>query len=651
MAAYRTPGVYIEEIAKFPPSVAQVETAIPAFIGYTEKAKEEQEDLTETLLMVPKRIISMLEYEAHFGFPQKETALGITITEVGGEKSIKVTEPPAADKSPFLMYYGMQMYFANGGGPCYIVSVSTYADALANNSVDPVQFNDLSDGLITLEKEDEPTLLVFPDATSLANHSDFYNLYNNALGQCKKLQDRFSIIDTYSDDEDVEMNDPEGVRNIISNDIDEIKYGAVYFPYLDTILDYHYDENSLQITHNTDQPALLSDVNDSLANIISAQGGMGALVADLTASDTALQAMTAPDALTNASTITDALQPIIDALTSVVDEATNIVANTNTAATNASEDAAVSAAATAAATNLENGVGTGSAIDTLLTTLNGNVTTIESATGGTAVKTESTAAVAALTTVDATIQVVLDLIDSPIIDAITNAAVVDPDAGSLDGLILSSIKNTDSATYNNIKTAINNLPLRLPPSTTMAGIYARVDGDRGVWKAPANVSVKYVVKPSKKITNDIQDRLNVDTTAGKSINAIRTFTGKGTLVWGSRTLAGNDNEWRYVPVRRFFNMVEESVQQATEQFVFEPNDANTWIKVKAMITNFLNLQWKAGALAGPTPESAYYVKVGLGETMTAQDILEGKMIVEIGMAAVRPAEFIILRFSHKMQEA
>ncbi|WP_339705349.1 phage tail sheath C-terminal domain-containing protein [uncultured Kriegella sp.] len=651
MAAYRTPGVYIEEISKFPPSVAQVETAIPAFIGYTEKAKEKEEDLTDTLHLVPKRITSMLEYEVHFGFPKKETALGITITEVLGEKSIKVTEPATAEKSPFLMYYGMQMYFANGGGPCFIVSVNTYTDALANNSVDPVQFNDLSDGLIALEKEDEPTLLVFPDATSLANHSDFYNLYNNGLAQCKKLQDRFTIIDTYTDDEDVEMNDPEGVRNVISSDVEEIKYGAVYFPHLDTILDYHYDENSLQITHNTDEPALLSDVNDSLANITDTQGGMGALVTDLTTADTALQPMTAPDALTNASTITDALQPIIDALTSVVDDATNIVANTNTAANNANEDPTVSAAATTAANDLAAAVETGSAIDTLLTTLNENVTTIESATGGTAVKTESTAAVAALTTVDATIQVVVDLIDSPIIDAITNAAVVDPDAGSLDGLILSAIKSTDSATYNNIKTAINNLPLRLPPSTTMAGIYARVDSSRGVWKAPANVSVKYIVKPSKKITNDIQDRLNVDTQAGKSINAIRTFTGKGTLVWGARTLAGNDNEWRYVPVRRFFNMVEESVQKATEQFVFEPNDANTWTKVKAMITNFLNLQWKAGALAGPTPESAYYVKIGLGETMTAQDILEGKMIVEIGMAAVRPAEFIILKFSHKMQEA
>jgi hypothetical protein len=188
----------------------------------------------------------------------------------------------------------------------------------------------------------------------------------------------------------------------------------------------------------------------------------------------------------------------------------------------------------------------------------------------------------------------------------------------------------------------------LPPSGTVAGIYASVDNSRGVWKAPANVSINSIVGPAVKIDSKDQEELNVHTT-GKSVNAIRAFTGKGTLVWGARTLAGNDNEWRYVPVRRFFIMVEESTRKASEPFVFEPNDANTWIKVRAMIENFLILQWRAGALQGAKPDEAFYVRVGLNETMTSQDILEGNMIIEIGMAVVRPAEFIILRFSHKMQ--
>jgi phage tail sheath protein FI len=153
-----------------------------------------------------------------------------------------------------------------------------------------------------------------------------------------------------------------------------------------------------------------------------------------------------------------------------------------------------------------------------------------------------------------------------------------------------------------------------------------------------------------KLDNQQQEDLNVDVNAGKSINAIRPFTGKGTLVWGARTLAGNDNEWRYISVRRFFNMVEQSVKLSTGWAVFEPNDVNTWIRVKAMIENYLTNLWKAGALAGPTPDAAFFVNIGLGTTMSAVDILEGRMNIEIGMAAVRPAEFIILKFSHKLQE-
>jgi hypothetical protein len=165
------------------------------------------------------------------------------------------------------------------------------------------------------------------------------------------------------------------------------------------------------------------------------------------------------------------------------------------------------------------------------------------------------------------------------------------------------------------------------------------------------VSLNAVIAPVTKISDSTQDSLNIDPTAGKSVNAIRSFTGKGTLVWGGRTLAGNDNEWRYISVRRLFITIEESTRKASSFAVFEPNDATTWLKVKAMIESYLYGLWQQGALAGSKPESAYFVSIGLGKTMTAQDILEGKMIVSIGVAAVRPAEFIVLRFSHKMQEA
>jgi hypothetical protein len=216
---------------------------------------------------------------------------------------------------------------------------------------------------------------------------------------------------------------------------------------------------------------------------------------------------------------------------------------------------------------------------------------------------------------------------------------------------LDSIKTSNTALYNQIKASLAGQRIVLPPSAAVAGIYASVDRDRGVWKAPANVSATAVVGPVVKLTDEDQDSLNVDSTGGKSINAIRAFTGKGTMVWGARTLAGNDNEWRYVPVRRLFSMIEESTKKATSFAVFEPNDMTTWLKVKGMIESFLYGLWERGALAGPAPAAAYFVNVGLGKTMTTQDILEGRIIIEIGVAAVRPAEFIILRFSHKLQQA
>ena len=191
----------------------------------------------------------------------------------------------------------------------------------------------------------------------------------------------------------------------------------------------------------------------------------------------------------------------------------------------------------------------------------------------------------------------------------------------------------------------------IPPSGAVAGIYCTNDSRKGVWQAPANMSISSLRDVAVRISDNEQKNINVDAENGKSVNAIRMFQGKGILVWGARTLDGFSNEWRYIPVRRLFNYVEESVQNATSWAVFQPNDANTWVNVRCQIENFLSNLWRDGALAGATPAEAFYVKVGLNITMTTDDILNGRLIVEIGLAAVRPAEFIILRFSHKLQES
>ena len=197
---------------------------------------------------------------------------------------------------------------------------------------------------------------------------------------------------------------------------------------------------------------------------------------------------------------------------------------------------------------------------------------------------------------------------------------------------------------------LEKLHVTLPPSVAIAGVYALVDGTRGVWKSPANVSLNLVCGLTKEVTDDIQAYLNVDTVGGKSINAIRAFTGRGILVWGARTLAGNDNEWRYISVRRFFNMVEESCIRAIEGFASAPNNPSTWTSVQGMLEDFLITLWRQGGLQGAKPEHAFYVAIGLNKTMTVQDIQKGRMIVEIGLSAVRSAEFIVIRFSQTMVE-
>ncbi len=478
LADLKTPGVYIDEVPKFPPSVAQVETAIPAFIGYTRNTSLNG----DTLINRPIRIQSMVEYEAVFG-ARLETFTVAVETNAQGENVISTL--PIAPTNPYRMYYAMQLYFANGGGPCYIVSIGGDAD--------PRTIDDHEAGIAAIGKEDEPTLLVFPDALGL-DRADFYSVYQGALAQCDNLKDRFTICDVFNGQLDYTVPGGEnviddatlGFRFLIGNNF--LRYGAAYYPHLETSLTFNYDDEAVTVT--------------------------GTLDGNPVPANTVLHVMEPADAAEEAR----------------------------------------------------------------------------------------------------------------------------------------SLYHRANLLYHEVKEAIASMPLVLPPSPAIAGVYATVDATRGVWKAPANVSLRMVRRPSISLDDDAQENLNVHTT-GKSVNAIRSFTGKGILVWGARTLAGNDNEWRYVSVRRFFNMVEESTKKAAEPFVFEPNDANTWVKVRAMIENFLILQWRAGALAGAKPEHAFYVNVGLGQTMTALDILEGRMIVEIGMAVVRPAEFIVLRFSHKMQES
>ncbi len=178
--------------------------------------------------------------------------------------------------------------------------------------------------------------------------------------------------------------------------------------------------------------------------------------------------------------------------------------------------------------------------------------------------------------------------------------------------------------------------LLLPPSGYVAGIYARVDNERGVWKAPANEVVRGITGLGSYITTGEQDLLNP-----RGINAIRRFEGRGIRVWGARTLS-SDPEFRYINVRRFLIFLEASIDRGTQYVVFEPNAPETWSRVVDSISAFLNTQWRGGALFGRRPEDAFFVRCD-ETTMTVDDIQNGRLICNIGVAIVRPAEFVIFR--------
>lgn len=200
-----------------------------------------------------------------------------------------------------------------------------------------------------------------------------------------------------------------------------------------------------------------------------------------------------------------------------------------------------------------------------------------------------------------------------------------------------------------LEAVIKSHALSMPPSGAVAGVYCATDRNRGVWKAPANVSLAGVKQPFFKIDSTLQGVYNQDEDNGKSVNVIRQFTGKGTLIWGARTLDGNSNEWRFIPVRRLYIVVEKTLRNALTPVMFQANDNITWLRVKGMIENYLSGLWRQGALLGATPQQAFYVNLGVGVTMTQAEADAGILNIEIGMAAVRPAEFVILRFSHQLQ--
>ncbi|SNY53333.1 hypothetical protein SAMN06297280_2370 [Arsukibacterium tuosuense] len=515
----KTPGVYIVEKNAFPNSVIEVATAVPAFIGYTEKAMHG----AKSLINRPMRISAMAEFQHYFGLAPTPL-FGLTEAAAADDNTVSVAAKSyqlSHDSGKNLLYYAMMLFYQNGGGPCYIVSVGSYTDEVTGEK--------LMAGIDLLIKEQEPTILVIPEAV-LLTEDDCIAVQQAALAHCGgKMRNRVAILDIWQGYKPRQHPAGDCIDNFRDKlGINYLDFATAYYPWLNTsIVQQH------ELSYQNLAPAEL------LQQLLKQERNL-------------------PDEL-----------PKLDDNASAADQAAQLKLQQQLEA-----------------------IGEISADWSKL---------------------------------DSAERVAKQMLLHKSLKAIS----------PLYGQLLGQMR------------AMINL---LPPAAAMAGIYTMVDNTRGVWKAPANVSLSAVVSPAVTISHEEQEDLNVST-QGKSVNAIRSFAGEGTLVWGARTLDGNSPDWRYINVRRTMIMLEQSIRLGTKAYVFENNNASTWATVKNVIGNFLSGIWQRGGLAGASPEDAFSVSVGLGETMTSNDILEGILRVRVMVALIRPAEFIEISFQQQMQKS
>ncbi|WP_299336107.1 phage tail sheath C-terminal domain-containing protein [uncultured Psychroserpens sp.] len=643
ISSLATPGVYVKEVNAFPPSIAQVATAIPAFIGYTEKGVKDK----------PTKINSLLEFETHFGgSPAPDSIISINVD----------AEEYSVDESKLKLYNSLRLFYSNGGGECYIVSVGYYSEKPADWTNSAVR--DLfTAGIDKLEKVDEVTLILFPDGINLGD-AHLGIVQEHALAQCAELMDRFAIMDVIqskSDGTSLE-DDSLAFRNAVGNK--NLKYGAAYYPYLQASFPFQFRFTDIQNNYDfkVSNPSMISKIDAYLA--------LNASVKSFTNNWKAapMQAHKAkPDAadlpIDDENKVEDyirkcwSLLALFDDPSGLPEDAAHneqfnlkidtvklIQSSLKPLAQKTFDFEAKFKSLEAAYTLILGSDFDDNDFDD--TSWKNGADFAESAPNLYDKLLTSNPEAGDDTESYPLIQGQLNKLHTQIVDTVNGvvSALEDLDSKKESELV------SELPDYPKVLSGLSKNMNTIPPSGAIAGIYADVDATRGVWKAPGNVSVSGIIGLTDDINDKEQRTMNKHET-GKSINAIRAFTGRGKLVWGARTLDGNSNDWRYINVRRLANMIEESTKKACMNFVFEPNVKQTWVNVKGMISNYLTTLWGDGALAGAKAEDAFFVSVGLGETMDANDINNGRMIVKIGYAPSRPAEFIVLEFTQMQQKS
>jgi phage tail sheath protein FI len=615
-APYTTPGVYIVEKNAFPNSVVQVETALPVFIGFTAKATYGGKDLTN----VCTRVDSLKQFEDYFGTGFLQTFKLTEVTPTNATAGSNATGGAATGGA------------ATGGAAAGNTQNASGANGAASTASDTL----VAASQMSLSSAPGSTYQLSPDGDT-----PLYYLYNSirlfylnggstcyiiSVGNDKtepKVKLFTDAIGTLVYEQDPTMLlCPDALR------LEDADYNTV----MTTMLSHCADVQSRVALFDVRDGAV-TKVDDITPKIEKFRTGVGqnflsygvayfpwvntAVISDTDVSFYNLNG----DSL---EALRKVLNPTDADLGTATRKSVEVQVPVLVKSTNAGQaGGAANAGQAGGAANAGQAGGN---------TANANAIPQQN------IFDQAIALLAKDVTVD------FDAASAP--EGYTNAQAVADKRQAIDNSL-----RTLYPDYKLIIKAMATYLSTLPVSPAMAGVYTAVDSNRGVWKAPANWSLNAVTSPTVSLSDRDQGRLNVDPTTGKSVNVIRAFKGMGVLVWGARTLDGNSQDWRYINVRRTMIMIEQSVKLAAHNYVFEPNDANTWVTVKSAIDSFLFNLWKQGALAGVVPADAYQVLVGLGSTMTADDILNGYMNVTVLVAIVRPAEFIELTFQQQMQKS
>ncbi len=662
MSKFKMPSLFIKEIALLPRTISDIKTSIPVFIGLTRNASE---GIYRSLLYRPIKIKSHQKFTEIFGYNSDLTNIRIELDD-----NDLVTD--ARGELNYFLSSCVLQFFKNGGRECYVISCGKFG-------TEP-NFESINRALKIVSDMDEPSLIYIPDAHKL-NEDDFYRIYKSTLNLCAEKEDKFAVLDL-PQKENWNAGLEEFRQNIGS---ENLKFGAAYSPHLRAAieLDPGFDLVSRSVYKDGKkiEPEELVHDSDNLGRIYSLKD----IYKDITAIEKDISEYLLikqnnflseeffsihkrflelckselespnPNYLSVSSDFSQLVYQLYGIMEALLDkwnwenyQFSSYWLKDLIESTTASK---LSDSVTKLNGNLKNtfkSIGTEhldeiyktafSWKSALFKNLNSGVIGLNSfylflnASEPSQYIENMRTASYKLSEINKSVVEIIEFIRKELYNAAHREE---------------RFLENGLSIYKSIKDRIRNAEVVIPPGGAVCGAYAENDRTKGFWRAPANVTLSGVNGLTIDIGISEQQLLYNDPNKRISINPIREFSKTNHVIWGARTLDAANPEFKYVPIQRSVMIIEKSIFRGTLWVMFEPNTSETWLKVSKTISDYLHSKFKEGMLQGLKPEQAYFVKVGLGTSMTPQDLKDGRFVIIYGIALLKPNDFFTAKIIHQ----